>query len=39
MRHDVAEDLNVEWHHRENPEPCTYVHVVLEDGNRRLGKI
>jgi hypothetical protein len=39
MRHDVAEDLNAERHNRENLESCTYVHVILEAGNRRLGEI
>jgi len=39
MRHDVAEDLNAERHHRENLKSCTYVHVGLETANRRIGKI
>jgi len=39
MRHDIAEDLNAEQHHCENLESFTYVHVVLDAGNRRLEEI
>jgi hypothetical protein len=39
MWHDVAEDLNAEQHHCENLESCSYVHVILDAGNRRLGEL